>query len=176
LPFPNRHGRNGVEKFFHDREFSMKRLPVLVLASMVLLAGCTKSPEWSPPNSLPPIGTKALFRETVLLSAINAKDILAGGTPEPYLCQITEGTPITSLHNNSEMGGVHVILDENSKEDNNYTSRPDPQHPLCKKGAVIEMSGLEFGRATLYLVAVTVRDQRQREAEKEIREVLKQRQ
>lgn len=154
----------------------MKFFSILVLASIVSLLGCTNSPENIPQSPTPPVGTKALFRETTVLSAINAEDILAGRTPKPYLCLITQGTPITSVRNNSEMGNTHVILDENSKEDDNYSSRPNPQHPLCGKDAVIEMDGLEFGQATLYLVAVNVRDQRQREAEKEIREVLKQRQ
>lgn len=153
----------------------MKHQSALILAGFILVASCTKSQEYIPSPSLP-IGTKALFKETVVMSAVTAEDILSGRTPEPYTCQVSQGTPITSVHIDKEVGTVRAILEADSRVDSEYFLRTHSQRPLCNKGVIIEMSDAEFGQASLYLIAVNVRDKRQRGTEKEIKEVLKQRQ
>ena len=164
-----------MQRSVFSRESLLNHVSTLILASIILVAGCTKSPEYIPSPPLP-IGTKALLRETVVMSAVTAEDILSGKTPVPYTCQVSQGTPIASVHIDKEAGTVHAILEADSQVDHEYFLRTHSQRPLCNKGAIIEMNVMEFGQATLHLVAANVREKRQREAEREIREVLKQRQ
>lgn len=167
-------------KFFTAKESFMKCLSVLALAGVVLFAGCSKDPEWvAAEDPLPLIGTKARFTEkfpVVLISAIHATDVLSGRTPEPYLCQATLGTLITSVHNDEKMNRVHVMLEEDSKVSEGYGHLINPRKPFCKKGAITKMTGTEFSSAVRYLAAKNIEDEQQRKIEKEIEQVLKQRQ
>jgi hypothetical protein len=100
--------------------------------------------------------------------ATNAADIVKENSPPQYLCQVSVGTPIRSLRKDDIF--VHVILEENSPRD------VTTGYPLCPKGAVVQLDNAEFQKSVSYLAAIERSQQERHEAEKEIRQILEQKQ
>lgn len=146
-----------------------------MLASVVTTLGCTKIPEIDrQEDGLTPVGMSALFNETMVSRAIDAEAILGERIPESYLCYTAKGTPITSVHNSAETGITHAILEKDSEEE--FGNDSTRMFRNCRKGAIIKMRNDVFDQSVLYPIAESSREVQQRQVEKEIREVLKQRQ
>jgi hypothetical protein len=155
----------------------MKYLSAIVLATTLIVAGCTDDGYEREP--LPPVGTKGLFPYTVLTDTVRADDILSGKDTGYSLCWVSQLTPIVSIHNSEDKTWtpVRAMLEENAKVDPHYldADRTDPKkYALCTKGAIIRMEAKEFASAVRILRGREKQRAEDREAEKDIREVLKQ--
>jgi hypothetical protein len=147
----------------------MSHLPACIaLATILLFSGCEKRTT----IPLPPIGTKALIRETIVVSAVNATDLVSGKSSEPYLCRVTEETQIRSLRNNKDNLTVHVLLEENSKEDRADGHLSKDRYLLSPQGAVVQLDNYEFRKAVGYVKNRERSQQELREAKKAIKEEL----
>jgi len=155
----------------------MKYLSAIVLATALIAAGCTDYEYKSGP--LPPVGTKGLFPYTVLTDTVSADDILSGKDTGYSLCWVSQLTPIISVHNseNKTWTPVRAMLEENAKADPHYrdADHTDPKkYALCTKGAIIRVEAKEFASAVRILRGHEKQRAADREAEKGIREALKQ--
>ena len=140
----------------------VRLIATAIIGASLLLGACAKKAENFTP--LPPIGTKAMWRNTQVATAVdnNGTIDVDSSMGTRYFCQLSVFTPIRSVYNAKNGREAYFLVEDDSSRDPEYSHRIGQQYKLCRKGAVVALDAEDIPGAVQLLVAMEVRQKEDR--------------